>query len=69
MDKFLCPERLEVDSESPTATQDWKHWYQVFQNFILSAQESDSDKICILINHISPKVYEYIMSVKHMIML
>ena len=60
MEKFLRPERLKVDPESTTASQDWKHWYQTFQNFILSAQVSDTDKICILINHISPKVYEYI---------
>lgn len=64
MDKLLRPERLAIDPESQTATIEWNHWYRTFQNFILTYQVSDADRLRILINHVSPAIYEYIIECK-----
>jgi len=56
MDKILRPERLEVDSGSSTAADDFKHWHKTFTNYIaaLETPEREINKLQVLINLLSP---------------
>ena len=60
MEKILRPERLDVSPTSPTAARDWKHWISTFQTFLTSITGENVNKWGILINFVSPTVYEYI---------
>lgn len=60
MEKFLRPERLEVDPSSPNAAQDWTHWYATFSNFLADDNSLDSKKkLKLLTNFVTPTVYHY----------
>ncbi|VDI55795.1 Hypothetical predicted protein, partial [Mytilus galloprovincialis] len=54
------PERLDANPDSPTAAKEWFHWKRTFTNFLTSAGEEAPDKLIMLINFVSPRVYEYI---------
>lgn len=58
IEKFLKPERFE-GHQGTTASQ-WNHWHRTFTNFLSKCEASDSDKLVLLINHVSPDVYEHI---------
>ena len=59
MDRHFKPERLELIPNSNSAPRLWRHWYTTFQNFTLATKaEEDDDKLKLLINHVSPEIYE-----------
>ena len=59
MEKFMRPERF--DGHQGTSAAQWKHWHRTFSNFLTKCGElSQSDKLELLINHISPDVFENI---------
>ncbi|XP_045130528.1 uncharacterized protein LOC123515737 [Portunus trituberculatus] len=60
MDRLLRPERLDADPSSPTAAQEWKHWIQTFKNFVAAISQDEVDKLGLLTNFVSPRVYETI---------
>ncbi|XP_063624762.1 uncharacterized protein LOC134796503 [Cydia splendana] len=61
MDKYLRPERFEGDPSQSTAAAEWEHWKKTFNNFLaVQVLSSDQVKLNILINHLSPNVYNYI---------
>lgn len=61
MEKLLKPVRLDLDPNSPSAAKEWKHWLKTFNNLVESMEEvTDAQKFNILINYISPLVYEII---------
>lgn len=62
MDSILKPTRFSVDPNSTNASKEWTHWHRTFQNFVtsISPQPSDSEKLKILINLITPEIDEYI---------
>lgn len=60
MDKFLRPEKLDADPNSNAAAREWQHWFKTFQNFITSLNDNTIDKLNLLVNFVSPTVYEYI---------
>ena len=60
MHKYLRPERLDANPDSPTAAKEWFHWKRTFTNFLTSAGEEAPDKLSMLVNFVSPRVYEYI---------
>ena len=60
MEHLLRPERLDTDPSSPTAAQDWKHWVQTFKNFLSAISQDEVDKLGLLTNYVSPKVFESI---------
>lgn len=60
MEKFLKPERLDTNPDSPTAAKEYTHWKRTFTNFLGSAGDHPPDKLNLLINFVSPPVYEYI---------
>ncbi|XP_047518905.1 uncharacterized protein LOC125058798 [Pieris napi] len=75
MDKYLRPERFDIDPSNSSGTKAWIHWHKTFENFIFvqkpTAPETDAQsvpppekwdsiKFQLLINHISPNIYTYI---------
>ena len=60
MDRLLRPERLDADPSSPTAAQEWKHWIRTFQTFLAALKQEGLDKLGLLTNFVSPKVFECI---------
>ena len=60
MERLLKPERLDCDSNSPTAAQEWRHWLQTFRTFIAALPQENLNKLGLLINFVSPKIYESI---------
>lgn len=65
MDKFLRPDRFEADPNSASATKEWTHWFKTFENFLHTAKiEEETDKLKLLINYVSHKVYDIICDCK-----
>ena len=60
MEKYLRPERFNVNLNQATASKEWLHWYRTLQNFYAAAETEPNDKLNMLINFVSPNVYEYI---------
>ena len=36
MDRFLRPERFDIEPSTPGATKEWLHWLCTFENFLES---------------------------------
>ena len=71
MDKFLRPDRLDVDPSSVHAANEWRHWFRTFENFMAAVESGGAgadgagnalDKLVMLTNYISPMVVGYISS-------
>lgn len=71
MYRFLKPERFDLDPASTQhAANQWMHWKRTFENFLQESEDSlevetklsDAVKLRLLVNHISPTVYEYIIN-------
>ena len=62
MDKILRPERLDLDVKSTNAEEDYNHWIRTFENFLEAVTKSndEADKLKVLTNFVTPKVYHYI---------
>ena len=60
MDRVLKPERFDSDPGTTSATLEWKHWFRTLENFLAALPEEGLDKLGILINYVSPRVYETI---------
>ncbi|XP_027225401.2 uncharacterized protein K02A2.6 [Penaeus vannamei] len=60
MERLLKPERLDCDSNSTTAAHEWRHWLQTFKTFIAVLPQENLNKLGLLINFVSPKIYESI---------
>jgi len=60
MERFFRPERLDIDSNSVSASKEWTHWFQTFQNFIEVLPEDNLNKLVVLTNFVNPKIYECI---------
>ena len=59
MDKFLRPGKLDADPSSRTA-EDWLHWIRTFENFVSILPTEGLNKLQVLTNHVSPRIFEYI---------
>ena len=60
MDQLLRPERLDTDLNSSSAAQEWTHWFRTFQNFLAVLPDESLEKIGVLTNFVSPRIYEAI---------
>ncbi|XP_054712929.1 uncharacterized protein LOC129222440 [Uloborus diversus] len=61
MEKYLKPERLDLDPSSSTADKQWTHWKSTFDNFLEHIKDvSDTGKMQLLTNYVSPNVFLYI---------
>lgn len=59
MEKLLRPDRF--DGTQDTTPAEWEHWLRTFTNFLdCLSGDSAPDKLKLLINHVSPAVYNYI---------
>ena len=60
MERLLKPEGLDCDPSLSTAAQEWKHWFRTFESFLGAFSEESVDKLCLLTNFVSLKIYETI---------
>ena len=60
MDKLLRPECLDADPSSGEATRVWLDWKRTFQNFLAVLPPDSLDRLGLLTNYLSPKVYQYV---------
>ena len=60
MEKYLRPERFEANPNSSRSSKEWTHWFKTLENFFLSSESTSDEKLRILINFVSPTIYEYI---------
>ena len=62
MEKILRPERLDLDVKSADAEEDYNHWIRTFENFLdaVIKTNTDADKLKVLTNFVTPKVYHYL---------
>ena len=60
MEKHLRPERFYSNPNSSKSSKEWNHWFKTLENFFLSSESTSDEKLRILINFVSPIVYEYI---------
>ena len=60
MDKLLQPESLDADPSSGEAAKVWVHWKRTFQNFLAVLPPDTLDRIGILMNYLTPKIYQYV---------
>ena len=58
MDRLLKPERLDTDPNSSSASKEWTHWLKTFQNFMSVLPTEGLNKLCVLTNYVTPKIYE-----------
>jgi hypothetical protein len=65
MDRFLQPQRFDCTSDDPQATSQWILWFRTFCNFVEQiTSDNKSDNLHLLINLVSPSVYNFISDVK-----
>ena len=66
MKKVLRPERLDIDPGSSTATDEFNHWLITFEHYLaaLNAAVLQFDRLQVLTNLVSPKVYKHFSNVK-----
>ncbi|KAL1454481.1 hypothetical protein WDU94_010725 [Cyamophila willieti] len=61
MDKYLRPERFDVEPTSSSADKQWLHWKITFGNFLSHVKDAtDAEKLQLLTNYLSPNVYAYV---------
>ena len=61
MEAHLKPVRFDVDPTSPTAREEWTHWYTTMGNFLTAMKvDKEEDKHLLLVNFVSPTVYSYV---------
>ncbi|KFD60433.1 LOW QUALITY PROTEIN: hypothetical protein M514_27390 [Trichuris suis] len=57
MERLLKPERLDVDPNSPTAPEEWKHWRATFEHFLEVLPPGSVNPKAPLVNHVSPRIF------------
>ena len=61
MDKALRPRVFAVDPEAGDLRGQWLHWRKFFTTYVGQIEnETEANKLNLLINHIDAAVYEYI---------
>lgn len=60
MDKLFKPERLDIDPSSTNASKVYLHWIKTFENFVSQIRQENVNKLQLLVNFVSPLVYQYI---------
>ena len=62
MEKYLQPERFHSIPNTTDADKTWLHWKRTFTSFLqsVSTTTADVNNLDMLVNYVSPSVYEYI---------
>uniref|UniRef100_A0A2C9KP73 Retrotransposon gag domain-containing protein n=1 Tax=Biomphalaria glabrata TaxID=6526 RepID=A0A2C9KP73_BIOGL len=61
MDRIFRPEKLDIEPTAPQAVEHWQHWYETFKSFVSVVSVDNLDTKKLLINYISPAVYQMIL--------
>ena len=60
MDKALRLTRNDILPNTPSSTKEFKHWFRTFEYYLEVLPNEWLDKLKVLINFISPEIFEYI---------
>ena len=60
MERLLRPEHLDADPRSSSAVKEWMHLFKTFQNFLAALAPEGLNKLSLLTNFVTPKIYETI---------
>ncbi|XP_071577205.1 uncharacterized protein [Temnothorax nylanderi] len=60
MDKYLRPERFDVEPTSISADQQWLHWKRTFSKFLNHISDASEESFQLLTNYVALNVYQYI---------
>ena len=60
MEKYLHPEYLDCNPNSPSSPDEWRHWYRTIKSFFRTLGDREFNKLDALVNFLSPAVYKYI---------
>ena len=60
MEKYLHPERLDCNPNSPSAPNEWQHWHHTLKSFFRALGDCEVNKLDALVNFLSPAVYKYV---------
>ena len=60
MDNVLKPECFDASPNSAESAKQWRHWLITFENFLVALPQEELNKLRVLINCVSPDVYELI---------
>ena len=60
MERALRPERLEISPDLATSEKEFKYWLKTLENYLGALPQENLDKLKILINFLSPTIFEYI---------
>uniref|UniRef100_A0A2C9KM52 Retrotransposon gag domain-containing protein n=1 Tax=Biomphalaria glabrata TaxID=6526 RepID=A0A2C9KM52_BIOGL len=61
MDRIFLPEKFDIEPTAPQAAEHWQHWYETLKNCISVVSVDNLDTKKLLINYISPAVYQMIL--------
>ena len=56
----LRPTRFDILPNTPSSKKKFKHWFRTFEYYLEVLPKEGLDKLKVLINFISPKIFEYI---------
>ena len=60
MDRALKPSQLDLNPNSLNVEREFKHWFATFKYFLAALPQEDLNKLLVLINFISPDIFEYV---------
>ena len=60
VERLLKLDRLNTDPNASIASNEWLHWLRTFENFLTVLPQEGLDKLSVLMNHVSPKIFMYI---------
>lgn len=60
MDKALRPDRFDCMPNTPSSAKEFSHWHMTLENFLSVLPNENLDKLKVLVNFLTPSVYEYI---------
>ena len=60
MERALRPDRFNVQPETPASEKEFKYWLKTLENYLVELPQENLDKLKVLINHISPSIFEFI---------
>ena len=60
MERALRPDKFDVLPDTGTSEKDFKFWLKTLENFLAILPQDNLDKLKVMINHVSPAVYDYV---------
>ena len=60
MERALRPDRFDILPDTPSCEKEFKFFLRTLENYLAVLPQADLDKLKVLVNHLSPTVFEYI---------